>query len=226
MNSGKKAKESQNQVQFDDYDREQLSLGPYTSYIWKHDPRHLGFLLSRYKFVAKMLEGKEKVLEVGVGDGFGVPVVAQTVGHVHGINWEPLLLSDNESRLQNIAFSMECLDITKDSPQDLYDAAYSLDVIEHIERDKEHLFFENICKCLGPDSVFVMGTPNLTADKYASEASRQGHINLLSHDRMRGLMLKYFKNVFMFSMNDEIVHTGFGPMGHYLFSVGVGVAIP
>ena len=32
-------------------------------------------------------------------------------------------------------------------------------------------------------------------------------------------MLKYFENVFLFSMNDEVVHTGFSPMAHYLFVI-------
>ena len=68
-----------------------------------------------------------------------------------------------------------------------------------------------------------MGTPNVTANQYASEGSKEGHINLLSHKRMGDLMSKYFKNVFMFSMNDEMVHTGYGPMAHYLIGMGVGV---
>ncbi|MCA6302689.1 MAG: hypothetical protein IM629_12150, partial [Phenylobacterium sp.] len=35
-------------------------------------------------------------------------------------------------------------------------------------------------------------------------------------------MLKFFSNVFLFSMNDEVVHTGFAPMAHYLFAIGAG----
>ena len=35
-------------------------------------------------------------------------------------------------------------------------------------------------------------------------------------------MENYFENVFMFSMNDEVVHTGFPPMANYIFGVGVG----
>jgi len=33
-------------------------------------------------------------------------------------------------------------------------------------------------------------------------------------------MLKnYFNNVFLFSMNDEVVHTGFNKMAHYLIAI-------
>jgi hypothetical protein len=30
----------------------------------------------------------------------------------------------------------------------------------------------------------------------------------------------------MFSMNDEVVHTGFQPMAHYLFAIGAGTRRP
>ena len=36
-------------------------------------------------------------------------------------------------------------------------------------------------------------------------------------------MQRYFHNVFLFSMNDEVVHTGFYPMAHYLIALGVGI---
>lgn len=218
-----KAKEAQNQIQFDRYATSAGTLGPYTTHIWNQDPRHLGFLLARYKFCAKMLDGKARVLEVGCGDAFGLPVVLQTVGHVHGIDFEPLLLADNRKRLAggNCAFSV--LDITEARPEGTFDAAYSLDVIEHVPADREDLFCANICAALVRTGVFIMGTPNVTASAHASEGSRIGHINLKSHGDMRQLLSRYFDNVFMFSMNDEIVHTGYGPMAHYLIGMGVGV---
>lgn len=217
------AKEPQNQIQFDNYAKAPAQLGPYTTHIWNHDPRHLGFLLARYKFCAKMLEGKENILEVGCGDGFGVPIMAQTVGHIHGIDWEPLLMEDNKKRLRHINCSFSCLDITTTRPDGVFDAAFSLDVIEHIPKEKEYRYFENICGSLSEDGIFIMGTPNITANQYASKESKEGHINLKSYSEMRELLLKYFYNVFLFSMNDEVVHTGYGQMAHYLIGVGVGV---
>ena len=48
-----------------------VPLGPWTSYSLLNDPKHMCFVLARYKFCSKMLEGKAKILEVGCGDGFG-----------------------------------------------------------------------------------------------------------------------------------------------------------
>ena len=56
-------------------------------------------MLSRYKFVAKMLEGKDSVLEVGCGDGFGIPIVAQSVNTLYAIDWEERFIKDNAGRL-------------------------------------------------------------------------------------------------------------------------------
>jgi 2-polyprenyl-3-methyl-5-hydroxy-6-metoxy-1,4-benzoquinol methylase len=219
-----KAKEAQNQEQFDNYDELPATLGPYTTHIWNQDPRHLGFLLSRYKFCAKMLEGKKRILEIGCGDAFGIPVMLQTVNSVHGVDWEPLLMDGNKERLSHLNCSFEVADITKTTPgEGKYDAAYSLDVIEHIPADIEDMYFKNICKALQPNGVFIMGTPNYTANEYASKGSQLGHINLKTHSDMHKLMSVYFNNVFVFSMNDEVVHTGFGPMAHYLIAVGVGL---
>ena len=47
------------------------------SAVWHGDPKRLVFTLSRYKFVAKMLSGKNSVAEIGCGDGFGARIVKQ-----------------------------------------------------------------------------------------------------------------------------------------------------
>ena len=41
------------------FDCEEIALGPWTSYSLKNDPKHLAFVLARYKFCAKMLAGKK-----------------------------------------------------------------------------------------------------------------------------------------------------------------------
>ena len=227
MINKEKTKEIQNQFQVEEFSRiGPATLGPWTSHIWRSDPRHLGFLLARYKFVAKMLEGKDSVLEVGCGDAVGTPVVLQTVNKIHGIDFEPIVLIDamNRYKLEGInraSFSVH--DILKDNLKENYDAAFSLDVIEHIPQQSEEVYIKNIVSSLNENGVFIIGTPNITSKDYASPASAAGHINLKSAETLKKLLNKYFENVFMFSMNDELVHTGYSPMAHYLLAMGVGI---
>ncbi len=201
-----------------------LNLGPWSSYSLLHDPKHLGFVLARYKFCAKMLDGKAKVLEVGCGDGFGVPVVAQHAQSVLAIDPVDRLIRGNRQRLKkikNVVFKN--MDICRSVPDEIFDGIFSIDVIEHLDPKLNRVFMENQVRCLNRDGVCIVGTPNITANRYATYRSKVQHINLKSQKTLRGLMEKYFKNVFMFSMNDEILHTGYAPMAHYIFGMGVGI---
>jgi 2-polyprenyl-3-methyl-5-hydroxy-6-metoxy-1,4-benzoquinol methylase len=103
-----------------------------------------------------------------------------------------------------------------------FDAAYTLDVIEHIARADEERFLSNITRSLGENGILIVGTPSIQSQPYASQASKEGHINCKDHTELKGLMLRHFHNAFIFSMNDEVVHTGFYPLAHYLFAIGVG----
>jgi hypothetical protein len=69
--------------------------------------------------------------------------------------------------------------------------------------------------------VLIIGTPSIQSQVYASAASKIGHINCKDGPGLKGLMSEFFENVFIFSMNDEVVHTGFYPMAHYLFALCV-----
>lgn len=221
-----KTREPQYQVQFEALrKRGPVLMGPTVSALWRDDPRHLAFLLARYKFVSKMLAGKRKALEVGCGDAFGMKLVLQTVESVHGIDFDPLFAgwAEDQARREGLKCTFSSIDVTRRVPRGKYDAAYSLDVIEHIPKRHERKFLGNICKALAPHATCIIGTPNVTAKAYQSRQSEEGHINLKSHEELRALMSVYFHTVLMFSMNDEVVHTGFSPMGHYLFSVGTEV---
>ncbi|OGQ06021.1 MAG: methyltransferase [Deltaproteobacteria bacterium RIFCSPLOWO2_01_44_7] len=218
-------KEPQYQIPFDVYKSKGLvHLGPITSHVWRTDPRRLGFLLARYKFCSKMLSGKSRVLEIGCGDGFAIDVILQEVKHVHAVDFDPLFIK--EAQLRNgirTDRSFEVADFTQTFIEGPFDAAYSLDVIEHISKSNEDVFLKNICKSLKPEGVCIIGTPSIESQTYASEWSKAGHINCKSGSELKAFLSRHFYNVFIFSMNDEVVHVGFWPMAHYIFGMGVGV---
>lgn len=206
------------------FDTPEIPLGPWTSYSVLHDPKHVAFVLARYKFVAKMLEGREQVMEIGSGDGIGLSLVAQSVKHVHAVDWDRRLLDGNARRLKHLKnVSYVLADLNTESPNLKVDAAYWVDVLEHLDSATESTVLDNIVCCLPDDGVLLTGTPNKAAHQYASPQSRALHINQKSMEDLRTLMERYFRNVFMFGMNDEVLHTGYAPMCHYLWSLAVGV---
>lgn len=194
-----------------------------TNQVWHDDPRRLGILLSRYKFVAKMLSGRRDVGEVGCGDAFGTRVVLQEVDRVTVYDFDPVFGEDIRQRFsERWPMTVHLHDIVAGPLPQQHDALYSLDVLEHIARQDEHAYLENLRTSLTDDGVLIIGSPSLESQSYASVQSKAGHVNCKSGAEMKALLGNYFTNVFLFSMNDEVVHTGFYPMAHYLLAVCCG----
>ena len=196
------------------------SLGLMTNQVWHEDPRRLAFILARYKFIAKMLSGYHAVAEVGCGDAFGTRIVQQEVDAVTPYDFDPVFIRDIRRR-QSAKWPLlaQVHDILERPLPHRYDAIYTLDVIEHIPAEKEDTFICNLWASLTEHGVLIIGSPSLESQAYASPQSKIGHVNCKSGRALKLLLERYFHTVFLFSMNDEVVHTGFYPMAHYLFTL-------
>lgn len=213
---------------------ESITLGPIYSEFLLSDPKCFGFVLARYKFAAKMLARKKSILEVGCGEGVGAMMMAcETSARVTGIDFdaEQIAYADRHLRRPFDGFrpadkgrlSFRCRDFVNGT-DDLgpFDGLLSIDVIEHVPAGEEEDRFLGRCRdVLADDGVAIIGTPNDYASPYASQRSQIGHINLFKPDRYVETLERYFRNVFLMSMNDEIVHTGFDKMAHYLMAICV-----
>ena len=196
------------------------TLGSHYNYSWKIDPRRMLFAFSRYKFVGKMFEGFDRVLEVGCGDASATRLVQQTVNKVTVTDFDQTFIDDIESRQQeNWHLDARVHDMVLSPMKEKFDGIFSLDVLEHIEKRNEETFLKNICASLNDHGSLIIGIPSLESQAHASEGSLAYHVNCKSGDELRDFLKKYFHSVFMFSMNDEVVHTGFFPMAHYLIAV-------
>lgn len=160
------------------------------------DPIHAAFSFSRYKQVARLLTGFNRVVEVGCGNGFYGAIVRQFVKELIQTDlaeWNPI----------NRPFSGDL------------DAVFALDVLEHIYPADEDSFLQGIAKSLVPHGTVIIGTPSLESQPYASKYSKQEHVNCKTQEELKTLMQRHFECVYIFGMNDESLTTGFGPMCHY-----------
>ncbi len=197
-------------------------LGLMCQGTWELDPRRLAIMLSRYKFVSKMLSGHQRTVEIGCGDAFGSRIVQQEVAHLTVVDIEEKFIADIERR-QSSRWPLQAVlhDMLKSPLATQFDSAYSLDVLEHIPPAQEDLFLSHIKASLAEKGVVIIGMPSLESQQYASPASKAGHINCKSGKDLKALCEKHFSHVFLFSMNDEVVHTGYYPMAHYLLALCV-----
>ena len=195
-----------------------VDLGVMHSHSWDIDPKHLLFSLSRYKFVAKMLAGRKNVLEVGCADAFPSRLVRQTVQKLTVTDFDPIWIAEAERRIRKPwDYAAKVHNMLEGPLSNEFDGVYALDVLEHIPSEQEARFLHNICASLTEDGVLILGTPSLQSQIYASEASKGGHVNCKDGESLKASLLPFFRSAFVFSMNDEVIHTGFFPMANYLF---------
>ena len=144
----------------------------------------------------------------------------QSVKRLTVTDFDPLFIQDaRDRRRAPWLYEAEVLDILNEEIKGSYDAIYSLDVLEHLDRVHEPEVMRKITGALTDTGVAIIGMPSLESQLYASPASREGHINCKTAPDFKALMLQYFHSVFMFSMNDEVVHTGHHKMAHYLLAL-------
>lgn len=201
-----------------------FELGKYYKYTLCRDIKHVLFTLSRYKFVSKLMAYKDtlRVLELGCNEALGSILLQQNnnLKEYVGVDFDARAIEWNKKYLPNeFQFILADMFERREIKKDYFNLIFSLDVIEHIEQKKEDAFFEILTQNLSDGGTAIVGTPSKNISVYASECNKEAHINLYDQQRLYELAYKYFKTVFIFNMNDEIVNTGFAPMSCYIFAV-------
>ena len=195
-----------------------VTWSDHWSYNFRNDPKRLAFVLSRYKFAAKMGAQGRTVLELGCGEGIGATLLAEAAVSYTGIDLDDAAIITARKNLTSEKYQF-IYDDFMGKTLGSFQTVVSLDVVEHIYPEHEAIYFETIAQNLSENGIAIVGTPNVTAAPYASEASNLGHVNLFSQARLKATLERYFHNVFPFGMNDETLHTGYAPMCHYVVCV-------
>ena len=196
-----------------------LTLGPINTETLIKDPKHLAFTLSRYKFANKMLEEQDEIGEIGCGEGLGALFFQNKKYTGIDLDRKQIEYANTHVKKHSIGTpEFVCRDIIK-AAYGRYHGLLCLDVIEHIAPINQADFLKHLHLMIEKGGVAIIGTPSKNASAYQSERSRIGHINLFTPERFQQTLREHFTQVFFFGMNDEVVHTGFADMNHYLLAV-------
>ncbi|CAM2007645.1 class I SAM-dependent methyltransferase [Acanthopleuribacter pedis] len=195
-----------------------FTLSQHWTFNLMDDPKRLAFVMARYQFVVDMCTPNSSVIELGCSEGIGLPLLLEKADRYTGVDIDGPALEFARKNWPDPRFTFLEDDVLG-KQFGTFDCVFSLDVVEHIEQAREHLFFEAVHQNTAETGIAVVGTPNLSAEAYQSESSRIGHINLFSAKRLKACLQTYFHHVFLFGMNDELVHTGYHNMCHYLIAL-------
>lgn len=59
----------------------------------------------------------------------------------------------------------------------------------------------------------------MESQQYSRENVTGAHVNVYNGESFYNMLQRYFYNVFLFTQNDEIIHTGYLRMANYLIAV-------
>ena len=198
---------------------EGVTLPPEYAHFVQDNLLRLLIRLARYKFVARLVRKRDRVLEVGSGSGIGSIFISQHCEHVTGI--EVKSTEVQEARLVNQRSNVEfsTIDLFDLDPSKMFDVVFSLDVIEHMPLEQGQEFLSKMAEHVEPSGMLITGTPSIYSFQYQSPESQASHVKCYDQQELSALLDQFFGRTLAFSMNDELVHTGHSKMAWYYFFV-------
>ncbi|MCC7407310.1 MAG: class I SAM-dependent methyltransferase [Phycisphaeraceae bacterium] len=202
-----------------------ITLGPEYAHFITDNTLRLTIRLARYKFVARMLRPRDRVLEVGCGSGLGAVFLAQHAKEVVGLDVKQYEIDEARAlcRRKNVTFSVG--DFFALSADDPFDAVVMLDVIEHMHEPQGRELVRQAARVLTPGGMLILGTPSLYSYPHQGALSQASHVKCYDQEELLKLMEDYFGRVLPFGMNDEILHTGHPKMTWYYMMVATGPGV-
>ncbi len=201
-----------------------ITLGPHTSLQYNNSRRHLLFSMARYKFAMKMLGGGVgdediTILDLGCSDGFGTYYVAEFAKKVVGVDFDEEAISFAKSSLNSNSNIEFIQDNFLNKRYGNYDGVVSFDVLEHIYPENEINYMQTVLHNLKDTGTFIVGTPSQETQQFSKENIAGAHVNIKTGEELYKMLKTYFYNVYLFTQNDEIIHTGHLRMANYLIAV-------
>lgn len=197
-----------------------ITLPPEYAFFIQENTMQLLIRLARYKFIARLLKKTDHVLEIGSGSGMGSIFLAQHCAHVTGL--EVKTTEVEEARSMNIRDNVEFMvtDFFKLEESKKYDVIVALDVIEHLSVEDGNNLISSMTRHVNNAGMIVIGTPSIYSYEYQGDLSRASHVKCYDQQELLSLVDNYFGRTVAFSMNDELVHTGFPKLAWYYFVLG------
>ncbi|MCK4627531.1 MAG: class I SAM-dependent methyltransferase [Sedimentisphaerales bacterium] len=195
----------------------EITLPPEYAYFTRDNLLQFMIRLARYKFVARQLRPRDHILEIGCGSGLGALFLAQHSSRVTAIDVKTQEIAEANSINRRNNATFEVADFFEYDPKLEFDVIVMLDVIEHMEENLGRKMIQRTTRFLADDGMLIVGTPSCYSAEYQSPLSRAAHIKLYDQQELREMMETWYGRTLAFSMNDEMVHTGFAKLAWYYF---------
>jgi O-antigen biosynthesis protein len=150
----------------------------------------------RYCLASRFVD-KKRVLDIACGEGYGSAFLAKWANEVVGIDSDSATIDharEKYSSMRNLSFEVgNCCDIRE--TQGKFDAIVSFETIEHLERNDQSKFLENVRRSLKPDGLFIVSSPEREEYTAAFPAKNQFHKHEMTLFELREFLGASFKYI-------------------------------
>lgn len=155
--------------------------------------------INYYNFALKINKSNGKILDAGCGYGYGTYYLSlKTKNNVVGFDIDKNKINIAEKNYNNTNLKYCVLDLLDDdcvnkfiSTEGIFDLITCFEVLEHIPKDKEEMFLNNLKKLLKSEGILILSTPN--KDVWDIFAYTDGHINEKTPEALIALLENYFE---------------------------------
>lgn len=179
--------------------------------------------LVKYKFITRLLNEEDVVLDVPCGLGYLTQHVASVAKRVVAVDIDEKLIKRNiiEYPKENIVYRV--MDALKLELDEKFSAVISIDLIEHLTKKDGEKLVKKLTKVLEPHGTLFVHTPKWIPMNKRSKNRQRSHIHEYKYEELKQLMTKYFYRVMMFTRADEIISTGHPDLAWAYLAVCCGV---
>jgi 2-polyprenyl-3-methyl-5-hydroxy-6-metoxy-1,4-benzoquinol methylase len=127
--------------------------------------------MARYDYAKKHILPSNRVLDVACGTGYGTYELGMFCREIRGIDisGEAIEYARRNYNAHNISWQeYDCTKMTNILPASSFDVVVSFETIEHLDRQSQFVFVDQISKVLHKDGIAIISTPNV--DVYGSPA--------------------------------------------------------
>lgn len=173
-----------------------------------NDPEFVAQHLSAYAFMRPQIAG-QRVLEIGVGDGYGAAYLAEAAHEMVGIDVTPGNIPWARAKYPkpNLTFQF-CEGLRFPCEDGVFDAAGTFQVIEHLPEPQLLPWLREIHRVLKPGGRLYVSTLNL---EHARKPGQPYH-KLIYHEQeftapeLEGLLRQVFPCVTLYGLHPTLTH--------------------
>ena len=127
--------------------------------------------LARYEFAKQYIQRHDRVIDVACGTGYGTYELGPLCNEIVGldISSEAIEFARCNYSAENIFWhESDCTSMSDVLGESSFDVVISFETIEHLSREAQFVFVDQIAKVIKTDGIAIISTPNV--DVYGSSS--------------------------------------------------------